>query len=99
MQMGELGSLMWELSEPEHMGCEINRLLAEFPATSAVFVGTNCGTPADKVRLRELVRGPVVFLSDLEILTDWRQGLDALVTEMFVLSRAAVFLSAGDSNG
>ena len=96
-EMGTMGYRMWELGEPEHMSCEINRLLDEFKL-SAVFVGTNCGTPADKARLRQLVGAPVVFLSDLPLYPGWQLGLEALVTEMFVLARSAVFLSAGDSH-
>jgi hypothetical protein len=64
--MGEQGNRMWRLSQPEHLSCEINRLLLEFDA-SAVFVGTNCGTLADRERLRALVHAPVVFLSDLDL--------------------------------
>lgn len=96
-EMGTMGLQMWELGEPEHMACEINRLIEEFKAAS-VFVGTNCGTPADKQRLRQLVRSPLVFLSDLSVYGDWQSGLEALVTEMFVLARSAVFLAAGDSH-
>ena len=95
-EMGEQGDRMWALSQPEHLSCEINRLLLEYNV-SAVFVGTNCGTPADRERLRALVHAPLVFLSDLGLFQDWQHGLDAVTVEMFVLAYAKVFLTAGDS--
>ena len=66
-EMGALGDLMWQLSSPEHLSCELNRLLLEWPAATSVFVGTNCGTPADRALLRRLVHVPLVFLSDLDL--------------------------------
>ena len=96
-EMGPLGARMWELSTPDHLSCEINRLLLEFNVSS-VFVGTNCGTPAEYDRLRELVQAPVVFLRDVDMFQEWQQGLDAMTTEMFLLAHAKVFLSAGESH-
>ncbi|MGB1593264.1 MAG: hypothetical protein ACPIOQ_10970, partial [Promethearchaeia archaeon] len=96
-EMGQLGARMWELSTPDHLSCEINRLLLEFNVSS-VFVGTNCGTAAEYDRLRELVQAPVVFLRDVNMFQEWQQGLDAMTTEMFLLAHAKVFLSAGESH-
>lgn len=98
-EMGAYGQDHWHVSRPENFGCLLNRMVLESGITT-VFVATNSGSDADKVRLRDVVYrgsgGFVVFWEDL-VEKHWRRELEHMLAEVFVCARGELFLSSGRS--